>query len=82
RRAAAAAAAPTRSPSTLRRLLKDVEKELAALRRKQARLTEALIGVVDHEALARTGAELAEIDAAVAAAEERWLGAATELDDT
>ena len=34
----------------------------------------------DHQAMTRLGLELATIETALAAAEERWLSAATELE--
>ena len=60
--------------STLRHQLKETEKELARLERRRATLEPQLIDAVnDHEALARLGAELAQVAAAHAAAEERSL---------
>jgi len=71
-----------RTPSTLRRLLKETEKELAALQRRRDRLAaEVEAAGADHEALARLGAEVAGVDAAVDEAEERWLALASELDE-
>ncbi len=77
-RAAAAAGSgvpgPGRSTSTLRHLIKQVDKELAALGRRHDQLEAELAGAGhDHAELARIGAEMAEVAAAVADAEERWL---------
>jgi ATP-binding cassette subfamily F protein uup len=72
-----------RSHATLRALLKDAEKELARLDRTRTRL-EVAVGAAadanDHAALATLGNELASVQSAVAAAEERWLSVSEELD--
>jgi ABC transport system ATP-binding/permease protein len=74
RAAAAETAAPARSASTVRQLLKQVDKDLAALHRRQAELELELTAAgTDHEALARIGAAMAEVAARVATAEESWL---------
>jgi ATP-binding cassette subfamily F protein uup len=82
--AAASAAAPkARTPSTLRRLIQDADKELARLVRRRAAYeadVEAAAGAADHARLAELGAELAAIDAAVAEVEERWLELSAELE--
>ena len=68
----------TPSPSTRRRQLALVGRELAALEKRQAELEAELAGAgSDHETLARVGAELAHVAAAVAEVEERWLELAT-----
>jgi ATP-binding cassette subfamily F protein uup len=73
------AAPSTRSPSTLRHLVREVDKELARLeRRRDALGAEVTAAGEDHEALARLGAELTEVDAALREAEERWLALAEE----
>ena len=65
---------PARSASTVRQLIKQVDRELAAGHRRQAKLEHELSSAgTDHEALARIGAAMAEVAAEVAAAEERWL---------
>ncbi|MCB0964421.1 MAG: hypothetical protein KDA98_14170, partial [Acidimicrobiales bacterium] len=71
-----------RSPSTLARLMREAEKEQASLERRRDRLAAALAEVdpADHAALAEAGRELAEVEAALAAAEERWLELGTELE--
>jgi ATP-binding cassette subfamily F protein uup len=80
----AKAGGSARTPSTLRRLLKDAEKELARLERDRGRLEasvhEAAAGN-DHVALARLGDELTTMQAAVAEVEERWLALGEELED-
>ena len=69
------------SPSTLRRRAQEAEREIARLTRHRARLVEAVdAAATDHVELARLAAELAEVDDAVAAAEERWLEAAEALE--
>ena len=71
------------SPSTLRRRLQDAEKELARLERERTRLdaeVEAAASRGDHAALGALGAEVARIQAEVAAAEERWLEAGAALE--
>jgi len=72
-----------RSPSTLRHLLKEVDKELARLGREHARLDAEVAQAAaagDHDALARLGAAVAEVQARQSAAEERWLELGAELE--
>ncbi|MET0459048.1 MAG: ATP-binding cassette domain-containing protein, partial [Ilumatobacteraceae bacterium] len=70
-----------RSPSTLRRLLRETEKEMAAHERRRARLmTELAAAGADHQAMTRLGQDLASVDAELAAAEERWLTYGEELE--
>ena len=72
-----------RSPSTLRHLMKEADKELARLAREAARLDEAVAEAAaagDHEALARLGAEVAAVHARQAEVEERWLELGAELE--
>ncbi len=67
-------ASPRPSLSTLRRMLRDVDKELATLTRRRDRLLEELAAAgSDHQAMVRLGQDLAATDADIAAAEERWL---------
>ena len=74
-------AAPGRSPSTLRRLLRETEKEIAALeRRRDGLIAELAAAGADHEAMTRLGHELAAVEAELAAAEERWLALGEELE--
>ncbi len=77
----AAKPAVGRSASTLRHLLKEAEKDLAKLARQREKLAEQLVSAGnDHTELARVGTELAAVDAAIAAAEERWLEVAAEAE--
>ena len=70
-----------RSPSTLRRLLRETEKEIAAHERRRDALTEELAAAgSDHLLLARLGHDLAAVESALNASEERWLHLSTELD--
>jgi ATP-binding cassette subfamily F protein uup len=74
-------APPTRSPSTLRRLLRDAERDMGGLEERRAELAAALAGAgADHQALARAGTELAAAEAELAVAEHRWLELADELE--
>jgi ABC transport system ATP-binding/permease protein len=71
-----------RSRSTLRHLMRQIDKELAALERRRVELEEALAGArSDHQSLARLGAELAQVTAELAAVEERWLVLAAEAEE-
>jgi len=71
----------TRSSSTLRRLLRDAEREMAALEQRRAELAGDLAAAgTDHEALARAGTELASVEEQLATAEHRWLELADELE--
>jgi ATP-binding cassette subfamily F protein uup len=72
-----------RSPSTLRNLLRDADKELARLARERATLeaeVESAAAAGDHQRLARLGADLADVQARQAEVEERWLELGTELE--
>jgi ABC transport system ATP-binding/permease protein len=60
----------------LGRLLRQEEKEMARLERQRAEITDALVGATDHQDMHRLGAELDRVQAALSAAEERWLSAA------
>jgi ATP-binding cassette subfamily F protein uup len=74
-------AAPARSASTVRQLLKQVDKDLAAAHRRQSKLELELTAAgTDHEALARIGAEMTVVAAQVAAAEESWLALSEEAE--
>jgi ATP-binding cassette subfamily F protein uup len=70
---------PGRSPSTLRRLLGQAEREVEKLTGQRESLV-AELSTSDHEVLARVGAELATVEAALAEAEERWLELGAELE--
>jgi ATP-binding cassette subfamily F protein uup len=72
-----------RSPSTLRRLLQDADKELARLAKRRTVLeadVTAAAGAGDHERLGQLGREMADLDAQVAEVEERWLELGAELE--
>jgi ATP-binding cassette subfamily F protein uup len=70
-----------RSPSTLRRLVQEAEKDLARLHKRRSRLEAAVAAAgADHVRLAEIGASLAEVDAEIAATEERWLAVAEEAE--
>ena len=69
-----------RSPSTLRRLLADAEREMAENAAVRDRLDQELAAVgADHVARARTAQALADAEARLVTAEERWLELAEEL---
>jgi ATP-binding cassette subfamily F protein uup len=79
-----ASARPGRSRSTLRRLIKDAEKELARLERLHATLdAEVALAAAanDHAELARLGDALRDVQEQVRHAEEQWLELGTELED-
>ncbi len=68
-----------RSSSTLSRLIREAEKDIARLDRRKTKLTEELVSAgADHAALSRIGAELAEVETGLAAAEESWLALSEE----
>ncbi|MBO0693915.1 MAG: ABC-F family ATP-binding cassette domain-containing protein, partial [Acidimicrobiaceae bacterium] len=62
-----------RSASTLAYQMRELDKQLDRLGRQRDRLNDALMAASDHVDLARFGSELAEVQAALEAAEERWL---------
>ncbi len=67
----------------LRTLTKEVEKQMRKLEKQQASLHEdlaALAGSADHERLAAVGNQLAEVEAALGAAEDEWLALASEAE--
>jgi hypothetical protein len=70
------AAAGPRSPSTLRQLMKDADKEITRLGRRRVALEEDLAdkaGVADHTELTSLGNQLAQVLTELEAAEELWL---------
>ena len=80
-RASTPAPAKRRSPSTLHRLLKQAEREVADLERRRDRLHTALVDAGgDHVELARLGTELAGVVDALATAEEQWIALAEEAE--
>ena len=71
-----------RSHSTIRHQLKETEKAMAKLAKREASLEADLNeSVGDHARLSEIGAALAETQAEVAAAEERWLELSEELEN-
>jgi ATP-binding cassette subfamily F protein uup len=72
--------AERRSPSTLRRLIKEAERDLARLERRRSELDGALAIASDHRELGRLGTELADLTEALHQAEERWLTLAGEAE--
>lgn len=71
----------TRSRSTIRHEIKNIEKELAKLEREHERLTaEVEAAGSDHVALAQIGEVLAAVDKQRHQAEESWLALAEEED--
>nr|MBA2496572.1 hypothetical protein [Acidimicrobiia bacterium] len=70
-----------RSPSTLRHLLKAVEKDMRRLERRRGEVTaEVSTAGADHVVLARLGEELAAVEADITAVEDRWLELSAEAD--
>ncbi len=68
-----------RSPSTISRLLRQVEKDVARLEKKKARLNNELVEAgSDHAKLSEIGVELAQIDADLSVAEDQWMELADE----
>ena len=81
--ASAAAGPKRRSPSTLSRLLRDAERDLQRATAKRDKLTIELSEMAadaGHEQLAKAGTQLAEAEAQVMLAEERWLDIASEAE--
>ena len=70
-----------KSSSTVGRMLRQTEREMAELERRQAALSGELDAAGgDHEELARVGRALADVQVQLAAAEERWLELAEEAE--
>ena len=76
------AASASRSPSTLRRRVKEAEKAIRRLETERDALAAelAVIEPADHEGLASVGHRLADTEVALHAAEDQWLVASAELD--
>ncbi|MEX2293359.1 MAG: ABC-F family ATP-binding cassette domain-containing protein [Acidimicrobiales bacterium] len=75
--------AKSRSPSTLRHLLKAADKDLARLERERANLeakVTAAASAGDHQELARLGTALSDLQMRSTQTEEHWLALSTELD--
>ena len=72
---------PTKSASTLKRLLTQAEKTLAQANAAEQKIAEELSQAgSDHTALARISANLASAQTKVAAAEETWIALAAEAE--
>ncbi len=70
-----------RSPSTLNRLIANVEKDMAKRTTRQTALYQDIADAgSDHVKLAALGEELAEIQSAIAVLENQWLEYTTELE--
>ena len=70
-----------RSASTVARLLRNAERDVAKLTERRDELSAALATAgADHEALAEIGTQLALVQAELDAAEERWLSLAEEAE--
>ncbi|HEY6534133.1 MAG TPA: ABC-F family ATP-binding cassette domain-containing protein [Acidimicrobiales bacterium] len=81
-RAPAPASAP-RSPSTLRQLMKDADKEVTRLGRRRVALEQELAdkaGAAEHTELTALGTELTAVRSALDEAEERWLALGEEAE--
>jgi ATP-binding cassette subfamily F protein uup len=70
----------SRSASTVGRELREAEKAMARLARRRDELHDELAGTADHVELARLGRELAELQAVLEGAENRWLALAEEAE--
>ena len=60
--------------------MKDAERELRRLERARDALADDLAAASAHTELARVGAALAQAEAALSAAEDRWLALAEEAE--
>ncbi|MBW8826851.1 MAG: ABC transporter ATP-binding protein, partial [Acidobacteria bacterium] len=70
---------PARSPSTMRRLVQQAEREVERLTAaRDGLLAQLATAGADHESLRRLGEQLGAAQTALAAAEERWLELAEE----
>jgi ATP-binding cassette subfamily F protein 3 len=72
-----------RTPSTLRRLIQDADKELVRLAKRRTALEAEVTAAAeagDHGRLSELGRDLADVDAQVAEVEERWLELGAELE--
>ncbi len=72
-----------RSPSTLRHLVKDAERDMARAQKRHDALAvelDAAGATADHTELARLGSALAEAATELAGAEDRWLELTDELE--
>ena len=74
-----------RSPSTLRNLIKQADKDLSRLGRRRTELESAVseaAAAADHVRLAELGAALAEVHREQGEVEERWLALGAELESS
>ncbi len=79
--ASAAAKPAKRSASTLRQLMKDAERDLNKATKERDKLTTELEAAgSDYATASRIGTRLAEVQAVLDAAEERWLEIAAEAE--
>lgn len=70
-----------RSRSTLTRLMRDAEKEVAKLSRRRDRIHDQLVAAAtDHVELTRLGAEEAAVSQELAATEDAWMALAEEAE--
>jgi ATP-binding cassette subfamily F protein uup len=69
-----------RSASTLGYQLREADKDVARLAQRRDHLAAELGRTSDHAGLARIGSELAEVQAELAEAEDRWLALASEAE--
>jgi ATP-binding cassette subfamily F protein uup len=80
-RTSSAPSTKPRSASTLRRLIGQVEREVESLTTERDGLVaELAAAATDHIELTRLGVVLADVEASLEAAEERWLALADELE--
>jgi ATP-binding cassette subfamily F protein uup len=71
----------TRTPSSLRHLMRKAETDMRRLQERQATLeAELAVAQGDHVALARVGEDLSAVTGDMAAAEESWLALAEEAE--
>ncbi len=67
------ATGPAASDVPRGRQLRDAEKEMARLERRKSTLTDKLLAASDHTVQTKLGAELFDVQEALAAAEDLWL---------
>jgi ATP-binding cassette subfamily F protein uup len=70
-----------RSVSTIRHELRAADRQVSELTNRREDLVTRLSLSTDHQTLASLGVELGDVDAALAAAEERWLALAAEAEE-
>jgi hypothetical protein len=67
--------------STIRHELRAADRQVSELTNRREDLVTQLSSSTDHQTLAALGVELGDVDAALAAAEERWLALAAEAEE-